>query len=62
MSGALGRLAELVIDAFSPRDGEAYSDPMVDITEFGFGLMKVGGLMVVCHRNGCFHVACERIF
>ena len=46
MSGALGRLAELMIDAFSPRDGEGYSDPMVDITEYGFGLMKVGGLMV----------------
>lgn len=46
MSGALGYLAELMIDAFSPRDGEGYSDPMVDVTEYGFGLMKVGGLMV----------------
>jgi len=46
MSGALGNLAELMIDVFSPRDGEGYSDPMVDITEFGFGLIKVGGLMV----------------
>lgn len=50
VDGVLNKLFSLMIDAMAVRDDSGYSDPMVDVTEYGHGLMLAGGMVAAAAK------------
>ena len=45
VDGIINNLFAMLIDLFAVRDDGGYSDPMIDVTEYGQGVMTAGGAL-----------------